>query len=352
MQSMTSDLQVVPMPLGKWSCSRCGLAYRDPALPRAAHFESGYALYAHAPGGSAEHKRQSEYAAWIAGVVGSAAHVLDVGCGNGSLLVALQQLWPASTLMGCDVSPDAVRCARDAGLDVWTGSLADRPAGSSVDLVISVNVIEHVADPHAFVAALAGAVSDAGRVVLICPDGRRAGIELLIADHLFSFDAHHLEAMLAAAGLTPRHWDSAPRRLGKFQMVVASRGAAPASVPPRHPGDLLVARQNYLAAWQQLDAALVGRLPVEVVCFGAGEAAGLLRTYAPRAWSRVTCCVTDADVTGTFGERPLVPLDDVPPDATVVVGVRPQDQPVVADRLRARCRGVVTWYDLVPADVA
>jgi len=352
MQSMSSDWQVVAMPLGKWSCTRCGLAYRDPALPHPADFESGYALYAHAPGGSAEHQRQSEYAAWIAEAAGSATRVLDVGCGNGSLLVALQQLWPASTLMGCDLSPDAVRCAQAAGLDVWTGSLADRSLGSCADLVMSVNVIEHTADPHAFVAALAGAVSDAGKVVLICPDGRRAGVELLIADHLFSFDAHHLEALCAAAALTPVHWCRAPRRLGAFQMLVASRDGVPSSVPARDPDELLVARRKYLAAWQQLEASVKSRLPPEIVCFGAGEAAGLLRAYAPGVWARVTSCATDADVAGTFGDRPVVSLDDVPADAAVLVGVRPQDQPVVAERLRQRFRNVVTWYDFVPADDA
>jgi SAM-dependent methyltransferase len=352
MQSMTSDLQVVPMPLGKWSCSRCGLAYRDPALPPAAHFESGYALYAHPPGGFAEHKRQSQYAKWIAASVGSAARVLDVGCGNGSLLAALQQLWPASRLMGCDVSPDAVRYAREAGLDVWTGGPTDRSPGMSADLVLSVNVIEHTADPHGFVAALASAVRTGGKVVLICPDGRRTGIELLIADHLFSFDAHHLDAMLTAAGLTARHWVAAPRELGAFQMVVASRGGLPSGVRARDPGDLLVARRTYLAAWGQLDAALSSRLPPEVVCFGAGEAAGLLRAYAPDVWARVTSCATDAHIQGSFGERRLVPLNDVSADATVLVAVRPQDQPVVADRLGPRFRRVVTWYDLVPTDVA
>jgi hypothetical protein len=37
----------------------------------------------------------------------------------------------------------------------------------------------------------------------------------------------------------------------------------------------------------------------------------------------------------------------VPPEETVLVGVRPSDQARVAERLRHRFARVVTWYDLV-----
>jgi hypothetical protein len=93
------------------------------------------------------------------------------------------------------------------------------------------------------------------------------------------------------------------------------------------------------------------------VCFGAGEAAGLLRAYAPRVWSSVRACTADdvpavasakaGESRDTFGDLPLVPLDSVASHETVLVGVRPIDQPRVAARLAARFPRVVTWYDLV-----
>jgi hypothetical protein len=83
------------------------------------------------------------------------------------------------------------------------------------------------------------------------------------------------------------------------------------------------------------------------VCFGAGEAAGLLRAYAPGSWSLVTACTFDGAAGGTFGELPIVPLDDVSADTTLVLGVRPADQPRLVERLQARFPRVVAWYDLV-----
>jgi len=341
---MTSDWRIVGTPLGKWSCGNCGLAYRDPDLPPPADFSTGYQLYAHPPGGTAEQTRQSGYAAWIAELISPPARVLDVGCGNGSLLLALRDVWPGAKLTGCDLSVESVAFAAAAGFSVWPGTAATVAADRRADLVVSINVIEHTADPRAFVGALAGTLADGGQLVVICPDGARAGVELLIADHLFSFTASHLESFAAAAGMRVCHW----ARRGDFQMVVARRGAATVR-RQEESSTLLAARQRYLSAWQRLDAELGRELPDDVVCFGAGETAGLLRAYAPQVWQRVAMCATDRGG-DPFGDRPHVDIEAVPADTTVLVGVRGQDQAAVAARLRGRFAHVVTWYDRVPAD--
>ena len=56
--SMTSDWRVLPQPLEKMACRRCGLVARRGAAPGAALYASGYLLYAHAPGGVFERARQ------------------------------------------------------------------------------------------------------------------------------------------------------------------------------------------------------------------------------------------------------------------------------------------------------
>ena len=56
--------------------------------------------------------------------------VLDVGCGNGSLLLALGDEWPSATLAGCDPSAEAVAHANAAGCRVWQGTCVE-PAGRS-----------------------------------------------------------------------------------------------------------------------------------------------------------------------------------------------------------------------------
>jgi 2-polyprenyl-3-methyl-5-hydroxy-6-metoxy-1,4-benzoquinol methylase len=345
---MSSDWRVVDEPLARFACDTCGLAHRRSTSDRGESlYASGYSLYAHSPGGAYERARQELYAGWIVEAVGSPpASVLDVGCGNGSLLQALSRRWPHATLQGCDPSAESIAHGSGSGLKLWQGTARDIPAGAAFDLVISVNVIEHAPDPAGFLRALHDVLTPHGVLVLVCPDGSKPGLELLFNDHLFSFAPAHLETLCAREHLAVVSQSIAPAALGEFQMVVARPTHAPVSIPVAVASNP-VARRCYLESWRQLDARLLTRVQASVVCFGAGEAAGLLRAYAPDTWQRVRACTVDDASDGAFGDRPLIAIDDVKPEETVLVGVRPTDQSRVAARLRERFTHVVTWYDLI-----
>jgi SAM-dependent methyltransferase len=347
-QSMTSDLRVVDEALARVVCAACGLIRRAPTASTGASFyASGYTLYAHPPGDARERARQDDYARWIAQASGRRPRrVLDVGCGNGSLLRALRTYWPDAELLGCDPSRDSIAQGYGRDLRLWTGTAANLPGDVNADLVIAVNVIEHAIDPIAFLTALRAVLQPDGLLAIVCPDGTRPGLDLLFVDHVFSFGREHLGALLSRAGLKCLSVSQAPRSLGAFQMALGRRRDATdrprVAVPPRV-DDVT----RYLERWRQLDARLQTRMNGPAVCFGAGEAAGLLRAYAPRVWRSVRACTTDGSPHGRFGELPIVPLDAVATGAAVLVGVRPIDQPRLAERLAERFRRVVTWYDLV-----
>jgi hypothetical protein len=81
-----------------------------------------------------------------------------------------------------------------------------------------------------------------------------------------------------------------------------------------------------------------------------GEAAALLRAYTPRTWQRVRWCTAD-EVPGSsrFGLVPVVPLDQLAGDEPLLLGVRPQDQPGLVERLSSRFARIITWHDLIEA---
>jgi SAM-dependent methyltransferase len=347
-QSIASDWRVVAEPLRRHTCGACGLAMRVPSVETGAGlYAEGYSLYAHAPGATFERLRQEQYASWIAGAAPRPPRrILDVGCGNGSLLLALGEVWRGAELLGCDPSGDSVAAAGGSGVTAWQTTSDTLDAGIA-DLVVAANVIEHTPDPIAFLRDLRRACTEDGTVVVICPDGERPGVELLFADHLFSFAPDHLHALAAGAGLSVLRTETAPPALGAFQMMVATPGDA---APTRNCADgaaLNARRAAYLRRWSTLDAGLAVRLPASVVCFGTGEAAGLLRAYAPESWARVRACTADALASGTFGPLPALSLDTLPADTAILVGVRPADQVRVAERLVSRFASVTTWYDLV-----
>jgi SAM-dependent methyltransferase len=376
--SMTSDWRVVHERLARSMCASCGLIRREQTGSAGASFyASGYGLYAHAPGDARERARQDEYAAWIVTNLDRApARVLDVGCGNGTLLRALQAHWPGAELFGCDPSADSIASGSGDGVRLWTGTASDLPDDVRADVVVAVNVIEHTEDPMAFLAALRRTLRPDGRLVIVCPDGTEPGLDLLFADHLFSFGRDHLDALFDRAGLDRMASSRAPASLGAFQMSVG-RAADVASQPDRGDrhdidrggrlefdrggrlesdrggrlefdrGGRLQAARDYLDRWRHLDDRLQPRVGSRAVCFGASEAAGLLRAYATRTWASVRACTVDGRSEGIFGTLPLVPLESVGRDETILLGVRPNDQPRLAERLSARFARVVTWYDLV-----
>jgi SAM-dependent methyltransferase len=95
-------------------------------------------------------------------------HVLDVGCGSGHLLAALQP----SRGVGIDVSPRAIAAARRSyeGLHFFEGDGSDprvlAQAGGPFDVIVMVNVVTHLTDVQAAIESL-GPVCHARTRVLI-----------------------------------------------------------------------------------------------------------------------------------------------------------------------------------------
>lgn len=349
-RAMLSDFRVLDVPLDKQVCSVCELV-RGRSIAGSASFESGYQLYDHAPGAPRESTRQRAYATWLASQLERPPRlVLDVGCGNGSLLLALRERWPDVELRGVDPSPESVARARDAGIDASCGSAAS-VAHEPADLVVCVNVIEHVEDPVMFMRSMAALIAPGGTLLLVCPDGGRPWLELLFVDHMWSFTGQHLGRLAAMADLELAGWSLAPASLGSFQLVRLRRAGSVGDVPINVARGLARAKHDYLESWSRLDGDLLdlsGAAP-SLACFGIGEAAALLRAYAPEMWRRVKVCVADNPETRGFGGVPVIDYTGGGIDWPVLIGVRPDVQGAVSERLGAAGCSVIRWDHLIAA---
>ena len=97
---------------------------------------------------------------------------LDVGCGAGLLAEPLARLGAAVTAV--DAAPELIVAARDhavgQGLTIDYRATPVEAVEGRFDLVTSMEVIEHVADPAAFVQALAQRLAPGGLLILSTPN--------------------------------------------------------------------------------------------------------------------------------------------------------------------------------------
>ncbi|MGL3820620.1 bifunctional 2-polyprenyl-6-hydroxyphenol methylase/3-demethylubiquinol 3-O-methyltransferase UbiG [Sphingopyxis sp. R3-92] len=98
---------------------------------------------------------------------------IDVGCGAGLLAEPLARM--GALVTGVDAAPENIAAAREhaagQGLAITyhAGELAALPA-ASFDLVTSMEVVEHVTDPAAFIGELAARLAPGGLMILSTPN--------------------------------------------------------------------------------------------------------------------------------------------------------------------------------------
>ena len=163
--------------------------------------------------------------------------VLDVGCGPGVVARAL-------TARGCKVwglerEPARANSARNHCVevleaDVEAVSLSEEFAGRSFDVVLFLDVLEHLRDPQAALAGAEAVLAPGGRVLLSVPNVTHGALRLellsgkfryrasglLDRGHLRFFDADGLDAMIRQAGFCSETRLRVVRRLDQTEFDV------------------------------------------------------------------------------------------------------------------------------------
>jgi 2-polyprenyl-3-methyl-5-hydroxy-6-metoxy-1,4-benzoquinol methylase len=239
---------------GEWNlyrCARCGTGYLDPR-PNAATIAMAYSrYYTHDSAGdvgaaprswwrrrrvaqrnaylnarynyqlspaasrsprwlSAERRQRFDKFVCFLRYPGKGARVLDIGCGNGRVMMQLRSVgWQVS---GVEPDPKSAAQAREAGLDVRAGLLdpGTWPEGC-FDAITMNHVIEHLHDPLGMLRICAQILKPGGSISIATPNFASRGHQIFGRDwlpldaprHLVLFTWQSLSEALAACGFQP-----------------------------------------------------------------------------------------------------------------------------------------------------
>jgi len=129
--------------------------------------------------------------------------LLDLGCGTGGVL----RDWMRNTSsVGVDRSALALRICADKGFRTLVrGDLSRLPfRPESFDTILALDVIEHLDDDVGFLRNAATVCRRGGTVVAAVPAYQALWSQHDVTfEHRRRYDAHQLEAVVRAAGLTP-----------------------------------------------------------------------------------------------------------------------------------------------------
>jgi 2-polyprenyl-3-methyl-5-hydroxy-6-metoxy-1,4-benzoquinol methylase len=105
------------------------------------------------------------------------SRLLDLGCGAGATVALVRQARAVEWAGGVELDPEAAKAAQAHCDRLWTGDAAslafvDEIAPQSLDLILCLDVLEHLVDPWAMVRRLSPLLVPAGRLILSVPNIR------------------------------------------------------------------------------------------------------------------------------------------------------------------------------------
>lgn len=191
------------------------------------------------------------------------ARYLELGCGTGFVLAAIERRFPGWSIVGSEALTSGLDRARArvARAELRQLDARDLPYEGEFDVVGAYDVLEHIAEDEASLVQIHRALKPGGVVVLTVPQHMLLwGPADEYAHHVRRYDVRDLEAKLVAAGFRLRRVTSFVSFL--LPLMLASRLAQklrPTAYDPSAEFRLSPALDRTLEAVLSVEQALIRR---------------------------------------------------------------------------------------------
>ncbi|MDF2995494.1 MAG: hypothetical protein K0R27_1131 [Xanthobacteraceae bacterium] len=230
-----------------WQCEACGLGRTDAAsFDPDTYYTADYFSGGHADGYADYLGTEGVLRREFAGTVDlirrhcHSGRLLEIGCAYGFFLEEARRHFEVA---GIELAEDAAEHCRKSGLNVLSG-VADEEklaALGDMDVIVLLDVIEHLPDPHETLSLCARHLRPGGIIVLTTGDfgsplARWLGASWRLMtppQHLWFFTAHSIERLSVRLGMRvealDHPWKIVPASLVLFQLgrMFGRRATAP-----------------------------------------------------------------------------------------------------------------------------
>ncbi len=142
---------------------------------------------------------------------GAPKRILDIGSGQGDLLVSLRDQWSDAELAGLELSAEGVRRGREKvasarffQIDLMTATEVPPELERWADVAVCSEVLEHVDDPARLLRTATRCIAPGGLLVVTVPGGPRTAFDRFIG-HRRHFEPAALRSILEEADLEVDH---------------------------------------------------------------------------------------------------------------------------------------------------
>lgn len=131
-----------------------------------------------------------------------APRVLEVGCGTGHVVRAVEAFLPDALVVGVDALSEGLAIARICSPSQLIQAAAGRlPFDAAFDLVLLLDVLEHVTDDRAVLSEVRAAMRPGGRALVTAPAYRGLWSDFdVVAEHRRRYRRQDLERSMVSSG--------------------------------------------------------------------------------------------------------------------------------------------------------
>lgn len=285
---LSTDLQLTGFPLNKIQCTQCGLVRTADSRFLDTFYQERYRkaesdLVTSVLSGNTPVAFSSLVESWLKTLVpehlAAAQAILEVGCGDGRLLHRLSAprkvgLEPSHWLLALAKQNCGECVLLDCGIE-------DYASDEQFDVIVAINVFEHLLDPRSFLKKLAALLIEGGAAILVFPTQEKFNYDVCFIDHLFHMRLGHLRYLAEACGLTVVKQEVGYQSYQVANAAVLQKSVSavrPAAPPPFIDNDNPLLMKNIFRNFIQV--VLEHGHTKKIVAFGYGELCRVFEAYA------------------------------------------------------------------------